>query len=201
MKIKLTEGQYNRLLVENDKDFLDGMVNFKHIGNKVTPFIVKLFNIVDRKCKDCSWDSILRIIQNDFSLSKEEAILLTYNYSNFRLNRLNDEWSFEEVLGDPLIYYGKFSYKTEVPVYGNIDGYVSGSAEAYATSYEDFIDKMNDGESEMVVTSWSDVEPMSLSSVDWEIDHDYGYQRLETELDDYITGDMDDFINKVDIGL
>ena len=61
--------------------------------------------------------------------------------------------------------------------------------------------KMNDGESEMVVTSWSDVEPMSLSSVDWQIDDDYGYQRLETELDDYITGDMDDFINKVDIGL
>ena len=60
---------------------------------------------------------------------------------------------------------------------------------------------MNDGESEMVVTSWSDVEPMSLSSVDWEIDDDYGQQRLETELDDYITGNMDDFINKVDIGL
>ena len=201
MKIKLTEGQYNRLLKENDKDFLDGMVNFKHIGNKVTPFIVKLFNIVDRKCKDCSWDSILRIIQNDFSLSKEESILLTYNYNNFRSHRPNDEWTFDEALGDPLIYYGKFSYKTEVPVYGNIDGYVRGSAEAYATSYEDFIDKMNDGESEMVVTSWSDVEPMSLSSVDWQIDDDYGYQRLETELDDYITGDMDDFINKVDIGL
>ena len=44
MKIKLTEGQYNRLLVENDKDFLDGMVNFKHIGNKVDKFIIKCFN-------------------------------------------------------------------------------------------------------------------------------------------------------------
>ena len=46
MKIKLTEEQYKRLLVENDKDFLDGQVNFKHIGNKVTPFVVRLFNII-----------------------------------------------------------------------------------------------------------------------------------------------------------
>ena len=45
MKIKLTEEQYNRLLVENDKDFLDGYINFKHIGNKVTPFIVRLFGL------------------------------------------------------------------------------------------------------------------------------------------------------------
>ena len=34
MKIKLTEQQYNRLLVENDKSFLDGNVDFPHIGNE-----------------------------------------------------------------------------------------------------------------------------------------------------------------------
>ena len=63
MKIKLTEEQYNRLLVENDKDFLDGQVNFKHIGNKVSPFIVKLFNIINEKCKDCPWDQVVGIIK------------------------------------------------------------------------------------------------------------------------------------------
>ena len=49
MKIKLTEEQYNRLLVENDKDFLDGKVEFPHIGNKVNKFIVKLFNYIYEK--------------------------------------------------------------------------------------------------------------------------------------------------------
>ena len=94
MKIKLTEEQYNRLLVENDKDFLDGQVNFKHIGNKVSPFIVRLFNIINEKCKDCPWDHMVGIIKNDFSLTEQEATLLTYNYNNFRAHRPNDEWTF-----------------------------------------------------------------------------------------------------------
>ena len=45
MKIRLTESQYSRLLKEDDKDFLDGMVNFKTIGNKVNFAIAKLFNM------------------------------------------------------------------------------------------------------------------------------------------------------------
>ena len=43
MKIRLTENQYKRLLKENDKDFLDGNVNFRNIGNKVDKPIAKLF--------------------------------------------------------------------------------------------------------------------------------------------------------------
>ena len=62
MKIKLTEEQYKRLLVENDKDFLDGQVNFKHIGNKVTPFIVKLYNIIAQK-SEMTWDSQVGMIK------------------------------------------------------------------------------------------------------------------------------------------
>ena len=49
MRIKLSEEQYNRLLVENDKKFLDGKVEFPHIGNKVNKFIVKLFNYIHQK--------------------------------------------------------------------------------------------------------------------------------------------------------
>ena len=49
MKIKLTEEQYRRLLVEDDKKFLDGKVEFPHIGNKVNKFIVKLFNYIHKK--------------------------------------------------------------------------------------------------------------------------------------------------------
>ena len=100
MKIKLTEEQYKRLLVEDDKDFLDGAINFKHIGNKVTPFVVRLFNIINEKCKDCPWDHLVNMIKNDFSLTEQEAILLTYNYNNFRGKRPNDEWTFDEALGN-----------------------------------------------------------------------------------------------------
>ena len=47
MRIKLTEEQYNRLLVENEKDFLDGQVNFKHIGNKVNPCLLYTSDAAD----------------------------------------------------------------------------------------------------------------------------------------------------------
>ena len=100
MKIKLTEEQYNRLLVENDKDFLDGDVNFKHIGNKVTPFIVKLFNIIAKKSQ-MTWDAQVKMIKNDFSLSEAEAVLLVYNFNNFKaLKGITDD--FSEVLGGTL---------------------------------------------------------------------------------------------------
>ena len=46
MRIKLRESQYSRLLKENDKDFLDGSVNFKEIGNKVDKFIIKCYNFM-----------------------------------------------------------------------------------------------------------------------------------------------------------
>ena len=49
MRIKLLESQYNRLLKENDKDFLDGTVNFKEIGNKVDKFIIKCFNFIRKR--------------------------------------------------------------------------------------------------------------------------------------------------------
>ena len=51
MKIRLTENQYKRLLKEDDKDFLDGMVNFKNIGNKIDKPIAKLFSMVQKSGK------------------------------------------------------------------------------------------------------------------------------------------------------
>ena len=198
MKIKLTEEQYNRLLVENEKDFLDGDVNFKHIGNKVTPFIVKLFNIINEKCKDCSWDQMVGIIKNDFALTEQEAILLTYNYNNFRAHRPNDEWTFDEALGEPLIYYGKFLYDTTVPVHGRVYGEISGWAEGYATSYEDFLEVLQNGEGDVVI-DWNDRVEAELYDVDWEIDDDSAMERTIDDADDYNEDDMEEFLNRVSI--
>ena len=87
MKIKLTEEQYNRLLVENDKKFLDGKVEFPHIGNKVNKFIVKLFNYIYEKRGDTPLNhqerDIREIMVRDFGLTLPEAKLLTHNYGTF----------------------------------------------------------------------------------------------------------------------
>ena len=49
MKIRLTESQYKRLLKEDDKEFLDGDVDFANIDNKVTPVIAKIFMMLKNK--------------------------------------------------------------------------------------------------------------------------------------------------------
>jgi len=199
MKIKLTEEQYNRLLVEDDKDFLDGAINFKHIGNKVTPFLVRLFNIVNEKCNDCPFDKMTAMIKNDFALTEQEATLLTYNYNNFRAKRPNDEWTFDAVLGEPLVYYGKFLYDTEVPVQGYVSGYIGGWAEAYATSYENFLEQLQNGDAEMTA-DWSDSVEAEMYDVDWDIDDDYAVDRVIDDAGDYDEEDMEEFLNKVSIG-
>ena len=101
MKIRLTENQYKRLLKEDDKDFLDGEVNFKNIGNKVDRFIAKLFcNLVKNdkyKPNDLTTEKLkssnpfkygqLHNIKNRIielgGYSDSESLLLTYNYVKF----------------------------------------------------------------------------------------------------------------------
>ena len=197
MKIKLTEEQYNRLLVENDKDFLDGDVNFKHIGNKVTPFIVKLFNIIAQKSKK-TWDAQVGMVKNDFSLSEAEAVLLVYNFNNFKaLKGITDD--FSEVLGEPLTYYGRFSFDTEVPVFGTVSGYIDGHAEGYATSYEDFLENLQNGDIE-VVPNWNGRVDTDDYNTEWEVDHDYAHDRVADLTMDYDEEELDDFKDRVTIG-
>jgi len=197
MKIKLTEEQYNRLLVENDKDFLDGDVNFKHIGNKVTPFIVKLFNIIAKK-SEMTWDAQVRMVKNDFSLSEGEAVLLVYNFNNFKaLKGITDD--FSEVLGEPLTYYGRFSFDTEVPVFGTVSGYIDGHAEGYATSYEDFLEHLQNGDVE-VVPNWNNRVDTYDHDTQWEVDHDYAHDRVSDLTMDYDEEELDDFKDRVTIG-
>tara|TARA_R110002051_G_scaffold323085_1_gene415602 strand:+ start:638 stop:1234 length:597 start_codon:yes stop_codon:yes gene_type:complete len=198
MKIKLTEEQYNRLLVENDKDFLDGQINFKHIGNKVTPFIVRLFNILAKKCKDCPWDNLMNIIKNDFSLTEQEATLLTYNFNNFNAKNSFIE-DFNEVLGQPLVYYGKFLFDMDVPVYGNIGGTIDGWAEGYATSYEDFLEQIQNGDVE-AIPDWSRNVDADTYDVDWEVDEDYANDKVSDVGDEYDEADSSDFMDRVSIG-
>ena len=197
MKIKLTEEQYNRLLVENEKDFLDGDVNFKHIGNKVTPFIVKLFNIIAKK-SEMTWDAQVRMIKNDFSLTEAEAVLLTYNFNNFKAQKgITDD--FSSVLGEPLVYYGRFIFDTEVPVFGTVSGYIDGYAEAYATSYEEFLEQLQNGDVE-VVADWNNRVDSYDNDTEWEVDHDYAHDRVSDNTSDFSEEELDDFKDSVTIG-
>ena len=201
MKIKLTEGQYKRLLVENDKSFLDGKVDFPHIGNKVNKFIVKLFNYIHQKVgpfTQSNRNDIKDIITRDFGLTKAEAELLRHNYANFSHDTDTDD--FSEFIGADLEFYGELKFNTRIPmqawITGTMDGYVTG----HATSVDDFIDKLENNGWEDVDTDWmGDVEDYS-EDAEWEIDTDYTVDRLSDEIADLKRqGDEDDIIGRIEI--
>lgn len=166
MKIRLTENQYKRLLKEDDKDFLDGMVNFKNIGNKIDKSIAKLFSVVQRgdnfvpnikfnmvidtPMRNDSFNIIVKRFQELMGYTNAEAILLGYNYCKMYddIVSANETGNWESLIGKPLEFYGKFSYPITVYHTGYITGYSSGSAETYATDYDNFIEKFESGEVE-----------------------------------------------------
>ena len=171
MKIKLTEEQYNRLLVENDKDFLDGEVNFPHIGNKINKFIVKLFNILKKKGITDLYPA-MNMLKEDFSLDEDESIMLAYNYLKFINNP-----SFDDLIGEPLDFYGKFHMNMDIPMYASASGWLPGKVTGYGTSYEDFIKNMESSDYSEAILGNSYVE-YDVSDMDWEIDYDYLEDRV-----------------------
>jgi len=201
MKIRLTENQYKRLLKEDDKDFLDGMVNFKNIGNKVDKSIAKLFSVVQRgdnfvpnikfnmvidtPMRNDSFNKIVKRFQEFMGYTNAEAILLGYNYCKMYddIVSANETGNWESLIGKPLEFYGKFSHPITVYHTGFITGYSSGSAETYATDYDNFIDKFESGEVE--TTDNGDNIDYECYDIHFETDWDGTSDNLDSvEIDD-----------------
>ena len=90
-------------------------------------------------------------------------------------------------------------YDTTVPVHGRVYGEISGWAEGYATSYENFLEVLQNGEGDVVI-DWNDRVDAELYDVDWEIDDDSAMERTIDDADDYNEDDMEEFLNRVSIG-
>ena len=199
MKIRLTENQYKRLLKENDKDFLDGNVNFKNIGNKIDRFISKIFcNLVNsdkyspkelttEKLKTVDpfskgqFDDIFDRIKELGGYTKSETILLTYNYIKLydTIVSLNEGGNCNNLVGIPLEFYGKFSHYATIQHTAYVNGYSSGSGELYTTSYDDFIDKWENGEVEL--DDSGDNIDYECYDLYWETDWDSTYDNLQSQ--------------------
>jgi len=201
MKIKLTEYQYKRLLVENDKSFLDGKVEFPHIGNEVNKFIVKLFNYLYEKVGPYTIHKdreIRQIMVRDFGLTLAEATLLTHNYGTFSSNGEVDE--FSSYLGEPLEYWGEFKYNTEIPVQAYVSGYIGGWVTGHARNYDEFIEQVKSGDWEEIDSDWSDDIESYPEDAEWDIDTDYAYDRIGDEIIDLERhNDKATILNRIEI--
>ena len=121
MRIKLRESQYSRLLKENDKDFLNGTVNFKEIGNKVDKFIIKCYSFIRKQ-----YPNFIQLrdipmyaekISQDLVIPNAVSLVICYNYYLLwdKLNPEKYEGDFSEFLGKPLEFYGHWVYNNENP--------------------------------------------------------------------------------------
>ena len=196
MKIRLTESQYKRLLKEDDKDFLDGMVNFKTIGNKVNLAIAKLFVMMQREGKfipnldylklsdpiySNSFRDIVKYIILMLSVENSEAILLAHNYSSFLWDKIviaSEKNDLNLLVGEPLQFYGKYKYPITYWWTGYINGTTSGDLECYATDDDDFTKKINGGIFDVMENS-NDYIDYDNSDVNWEPDDDYTFESVQ----------------------
>ena len=201
MRIKLRESQYSRLLKENDKDFLDGSVNFKEIGNKVDKFIIKCYNFIRKHYPNFNHlrniPSFSQKVAQDLAIPNAVSLVICYNYLLLwdKLDPKNYEGDFSEMLGEPLEFYGEFELSEEIPVRGYLNGYQMGKYTGYATNQEDFLDQLEDGEYYSYDTTDNYVEYDGVD-IDWEIDEGY----VDDFIYDRVSGyrdDMEDNVNLV----
>ena len=115
-KVKVTESQYKRLIKENNGEF-------GRLTDKVTPFIVKLFKLIEKKTHPQSTiPQRMVFLTNDMALPTNEALLVAYNYDQFYKENMTN---WDNLIGKPLQYKGIYQFTTEVPV----------SAEFWARAY------------------------------------------------------------------
>lgn len=196
MKIRLTESQYKRLLNEDDKSFLDGDVDFANIDNKVTPVVAKIFIVLKNKNFEPSSDylrmknpiesqnfrKIAEELRTLTGYENDEVILLTHNYSTWLDDDIKNTDDWKSLVGLPLEYYGKMNHPHSVNWSGYLSGWGDGSVSAYATNYDDFQQRVEDGDVEIEYENGGiDYDDRDIQ---WERNYDFDYDNLsDLEID------------------
>ena len=129
MKIRLTEGQYKRILTEDT-------------NLKVTRPIRKMFELLDRnwdKLGTKKIDDVLKMISQHLGTSEDESYIIYKNFMSHRLDLIE---------GDPLQYYEipVYTIRTIMPTLVTARTYLPGFVEVTASSSEDALDKVLNGE-------------------------------------------------------
>ena len=196
MKIRLTENQYKRLLKEDGKEFLGGDVDFANIDNKVTPVVAKIFIVLKNKNFEPSSDylrmknpiesqnfrKIAEELRTLTGYENDEVILLTHNYSTWLDDDIKNTDDWKSLVGLPLEYYGKMNHPHSVNWSGYLSGWGDGSVSAYATNYDDFQQRVEDGDVEIEYENGEiDYDDRDIQ---WERNYDFDYDNLsDLEID------------------
>jgi len=189
MKIKLTEAQYNRLLTEEDQDF-------GRLTDKVTPFIVKLFKLIEKQLpSNSNTHSKVKFLQDVMALPLDESLIVAYNYHRFFKDNIIN---WDNFLGKPLKYMGIYEVTTSVPMTADLYGRGYGEATIYAIgrSAEQAFENVKSSHSYLVDdTSIRD-------DIEWDYDEEnveVEYDMLVDHIDDDYAEDDNPFLKTTDI--
>ena len=158
MKIKLTEEQYNRLLIEDSGDW-------GRLTDKVTPFIVKLFKLIENKLSPTSPLNIkIKFLRDTMSLPINEALIVAYTYEQFYKENITN---WDNLIGEPLQFKAIYSFTGDVPMTADMwaRGYGPATIYTMAGSKEEALEQSIDSE-DFVVDENSIVE----DDIDWDTD-------------------------------
>ena len=141
MKIRLTEGQYKRILTENT-------------NLKVTRPIRKMFELLDRnwdKLGTKKIDDVLKMISEHLGTSEVDSYTIYKNFMSHRLDLIE---------GDTLQYYEipVYTIRTIMPTVVTTRTYLPGYIEVKATSEENALNKALDGKYEDMYLDENSIE-------------------------------------------
>ncbi len=134
MKLRLTEGQYKRLLSEDKRGRF----------NTVTPQVIKLMELIHKFHKISSKEETVKFLIRDMGLTNNGALTIWNSWVKDFISLDID--SYKDLLGKELEFKGVYTVSADLPVYlcgrGNIPGYVT----VEASSEEDALDNLQRGE-------------------------------------------------------
>ena len=193
MKIRLTEGQYKRLLSEQEtsEELIDSQGVHKKMGKEIDKFITKLFIHIFETDKitpqtmeapsEYGYKSLVKVISEMGGYNRHSSRILAHNYIKyFDLIKNGD---VENLIGKPLEYYALF--KVDVPLHytGEVTGTGYGSIEGYSTSPDKFFDQIEQNEYDI---NDIDVNPEWSGDVYWHLDDDVTRDQIFNDFDKLI---------------
>ena len=172
MKIRLTERQYSRLLTE-DKDY-------GKLDSTITTYMIKMFEFLDNMHTKKGFADKLtdtNTIKTYLGLNDHEANILYHNYISKWENRKGD------IVGEPLDFVATYTIRTIMPLIVSAKTYLPGFVEVTASSSEDALDKVLNGE---YITMYLDENSLEFNNPDLDFDLPYDAEIMEDMVIDQV---------------
>ena len=193
MKLRLTEGQYKRLLSEQEtsEELIDYDGVHKKMGKKIDKFMSKLFIHIFETDKitpqtmegpyEYGYKSLVKVISKVGDYNRHSSLILAHNYIKYF--DLIKNVDVENLIGKPLEYYALFQIDVPLHYSGEVSGTGYGSIEGFSTSPDKFFDQIESGEFDI---NDVDVNPEWSGDVYWNLDADVTRDQIFNDFDKLI---------------